>query len=262
MVICGRWPGTPSGSSRNEAHPAPRARGRSAANRLATQRGRIVPRVRVQSFAISIDGYGAGPSQDLQHPLGVNGPELMEWFFTPPLAADARAAGRRDRHRQRDDGGAELCRRRGLDSRAQHVGPVRGPPAAVTDEWIRRLLRREGLTTQRVRTWKTSSDPAFDPKKRIRRLYRRGPADAAVVCFDEWGPLELRPIGGVTWALPRRPARMRATYRRPTGPSSSWASMMSMPNASMACSVAGSAWRRSARPSVACGPATRAGDSS
>lgn len=35
----------------------------------------------VQSFAISIDGFGAGPDQDLQNPLGVNGPELMDWFF-------------------------------------------------------------------------------------------------------------------------------------------------------------------------------------
>ena len=35
----------------------------------------------VQSFAISIDGFGAGPSQDLENPLGVNGPELMDWFF-------------------------------------------------------------------------------------------------------------------------------------------------------------------------------------
>jgi dihydrofolate reductase len=35
----------------------------------------------VRSFAISIDGYGAGPNQDLENPLGVNGPELMEWFF-------------------------------------------------------------------------------------------------------------------------------------------------------------------------------------
>jgi dihydrofolate reductase len=40
-----------------------------------------VPKLRVQSFAISIDGYGAGPSQDLQNPLGLRGPELMEWFF-------------------------------------------------------------------------------------------------------------------------------------------------------------------------------------
>lgn len=38
-------------------------------------------RLRVHSFAISLDGYGAGPKQDLQNPLGVNGPELMEWFF-------------------------------------------------------------------------------------------------------------------------------------------------------------------------------------
>ena len=36
----------------------------------------------VRSFAVSIDGYGAGPRQDLANPLGVNGPELMEWFFS------------------------------------------------------------------------------------------------------------------------------------------------------------------------------------
>ena len=34
----------------------------------------------VRSFSISIDGYGAGPSQDLEHPLGVGGPELFDWF--------------------------------------------------------------------------------------------------------------------------------------------------------------------------------------
>lgn len=36
--------------------------------------------LRVHGFAISIDGYGAGSSQDLQHPLGVNGFDLMDWF--------------------------------------------------------------------------------------------------------------------------------------------------------------------------------------
>jgi dihydrofolate reductase len=40
-----------------------------------------VPKLRVQSFGISVDGFGAGSSQDLQHPLGVRGPELMEWVF-------------------------------------------------------------------------------------------------------------------------------------------------------------------------------------
>jgi dihydrofolate reductase len=38
-------------------------------------------KLRVLSFAISLDGFGAGPDQDLQNPLGVRGPELMEWFF-------------------------------------------------------------------------------------------------------------------------------------------------------------------------------------
>jgi dihydrofolate reductase len=37
--------------------------------------------VRVQSFGVSIDGFAAGPSQDEANPLGVRGPELMEWFF-------------------------------------------------------------------------------------------------------------------------------------------------------------------------------------
>ena len=40
-----------------------------------------MPKLRVQSFAVSLDGFGAGPNQDLQNPLGVGGPELMEWFF-------------------------------------------------------------------------------------------------------------------------------------------------------------------------------------
>jgi len=38
-------------------------------------------RLRVRSFAVSIDGFGAGPKQDLQNPLGVGGPELLEWFL-------------------------------------------------------------------------------------------------------------------------------------------------------------------------------------
>jgi transposase len=41
----------------------------------------------------------------------------------------------------------------------------RGLLPPVTDEWVRRLLHREGLTPQRIRTWKTSHDPAFDQKK-------------------------------------------------------------------------------------------------
>lgn len=38
-------------------------------------------RVRVESFAISIDGYGAGPRQDIDDPLGVGGADLHEWAY-------------------------------------------------------------------------------------------------------------------------------------------------------------------------------------
>ncbi len=38
-------------------------------------------KLRVKCFSMSLDGFSAGPDQDLQNPLGVNGPKLMEWFF-------------------------------------------------------------------------------------------------------------------------------------------------------------------------------------
>jgi dihydrofolate reductase len=54
-------------------------------------------KLRVASFAVSLDGYGAGPDQDLQNPLGVRGPELMGWVFPTrffqKMHAEADAAG-------------------------------------------------------------------------------------------------------------------------------------------------------------------------
>lgn len=38
-------------------------------------------RVRVESFSISLDGYGAGPDQSLDNPLGIGGPDLHQWLF-------------------------------------------------------------------------------------------------------------------------------------------------------------------------------------
>src|SRR5262245_39186077 len=37
-------------------------------------------RVRVHNYSISLDGYGAGPHQSREHPLGVGGEELHGWF--------------------------------------------------------------------------------------------------------------------------------------------------------------------------------------
>ncbi len=38
-------------------------------------------RLVVRSFSISLDGYGAGPDQSLDNPLGVNGKTLHQWAF-------------------------------------------------------------------------------------------------------------------------------------------------------------------------------------
>ena len=84
-------------------------------------------RVRVESFTISIDGYGAGPNQSVENPLGVGGETLHNWIVST----------RSWRQTHGKDGGA-----RGIDDDfavrgAEHVGawilgrnmfgPIRGP---------------------------------------------------------------------------------------------------------------------------------------
>jgi dihydrofolate reductase len=39
-----------------------------------------VSKLKVQAFSVSIDGYGAGPDQSLENPLGVGGTSLHGWF--------------------------------------------------------------------------------------------------------------------------------------------------------------------------------------
>jgi dihydrofolate reductase len=86
-----------------------------------------MPKLRVQSFAISIDGYSAGPNQDIDNPLGVRGPELMEWFFQ--TRAWRKMHGMPDGETGVDNGIAE----QGLSGIGAWIlgrnmfGPVRGP---------------------------------------------------------------------------------------------------------------------------------------
>ena len=88
-------------------------------------------KLRVSSFAMSLDGFSAGPDQSLEHPLGVNGPELMEWFFHtrtwramhPEIAGGTGGeTGIDDQIAQRgfDEVGAWILGR-------NMFGPVRGP---------------------------------------------------------------------------------------------------------------------------------------
>ena len=84
-------------------------------------------RLRVQSFSISLDGYGAGPDQDLDNPLGVGGLALHEWFF--PTRTFQHMHGNGDGSTGIDDDFAA----RGFSNVGAWIlgrnmfGPVRGP---------------------------------------------------------------------------------------------------------------------------------------
>ncbi len=105
----------------------------------------------------------------------------------------------------------------------------------ISHEGLRTLLREEGVTFQRLKTWKASKDPRYAEKKaRVEQLYAIADREAVpqdgdpqvVLCVDEFGPLNLQPHPGRQWAAvsgkgkepgraPRR--RMRATYHRTEG---------------------------------------------
>jgi dihydrofolate reductase len=86
-----------------------------------------VSKLRVLSFSVSIDGYGAGPRQDLQNPLGVGGRALHEWLFATRTAH--RMFGQEGGETGVDDDFAA----RGFENIGAWIigrnmfGPVRGP---------------------------------------------------------------------------------------------------------------------------------------
>jgi transposase len=92
---------------------------------------------------------------------------------------------------------------------------------SISKEHLRRILQSLGITAQRTRTWKWSNDPLFEEKKSwvlaIYKAAQAGTIDGHVVCFDECGPISLRPHPGQGWFEKKKPARQRATYHRTKG---------------------------------------------
>ena len=78
-------------------------------------------------FGISIDGYGAGPRQDLEHPLGVRGEKIMEWFFPTDVFKQMHGVG------EGEKGIDNAIALRGFDNFGAWIlgrnmfGPIRGP---------------------------------------------------------------------------------------------------------------------------------------
>lgn len=85
-----------------------------------------MPIVRVNSLAVSLDGYAAGPHQSLENPLGVRGPELFEWFF------GTRTWKQMHGHEGGSTGADDEWARRGMENVGAWIlgrnmfGPVRG----------------------------------------------------------------------------------------------------------------------------------------
>jgi transposase len=105
----------------------------------------------------------------------------------------------------------------------------------ISHEGLRALLREEGVTFQRLKTWKASKDPQYAAKKaRVEHLYAIADREVTpqagdpevIFCVDEFGPLNLQPRPGRQWAAiggkgkePGRAPRprMRATCTRTAG---------------------------------------------
>lgn len=85
-------------------------------------------RVRVESFSISLDGYGAGPDQSLDNPLGVGGPELHEWLLPTRTAQRAVFGSDEGTTGVDDDFAARGFQNVGAWILGRNMfGPVRGP---------------------------------------------------------------------------------------------------------------------------------------
>jgi transposase len=89
-------------------------------------------------------------------------------------------------------------------------------PVAIGRERLRQILHAQGISFQRTRTWKESTDPVREAKlDRIEHVTSHFPDRC--FAFDQFGPLSIRPTHGSSWARRSKPARLRATYRRTQG---------------------------------------------
>lgn len=92
-------------------------------------------KLRVNAFSVSIDGYGAGPDQDLQNPLGVGGMAVHDWVFGTKTFQTIHGSSDGPARQDADDTFAA----RGFDNVGAWIlgrnmfGPVRGP--WLDEEW-------------------------------------------------------------------------------------------------------------------------------
>lgn len=85
-------------------------------------------KLRVQAFGLSVDGYGAGPNQSLENPLGVGGLAMFEWIFATRTAAQRMLRTEGGETGIDDDFAARSFANVGAWILGRNMfGPVRGP---------------------------------------------------------------------------------------------------------------------------------------
>jgi len=91
-------------------------------------------KVVVQSIGVSLDGFAAGTDQSLTNPLGVRGPELMEWFFPTKTFIEMHGGGGNGETGIDNDFAAASMTGKGAWILGRNMfGPIRGP--WPDDEW-------------------------------------------------------------------------------------------------------------------------------
>jgi dihydrofolate reductase len=122
-------------------------------------------KLRVSSFSISLDGFGAGPDQDVKNPLGAGGEDLHKWAWTTEYFQKSHG------HTGGSKGVDNDFATRGFSNVGAHImgrnmfGPVRGPwpdqkwqgwwgenppfhhPVFVLTHHARQLINMEGGTS-------------------------------------------------------------------------------------------------------------------
>src|SRR5580692_2763246 len=92
-------------------------------------------KVIVGAFSVSVDGFGAGPRQDLQNPLGVRGTELHNWFFHTEIFKKMHGEGQGTKSID-NDMAAQSFENVGAWILGRNMfGPVRGPWATTGEPW-------------------------------------------------------------------------------------------------------------------------------
>ncbi len=84
-------------------------------------------KVRVAAFSISLDGFGAGPSQDLENPLGIRGMELHKWVFPTDAFKKMHGQGDGTKGVDNDVAGQSFVNVGAWILGRNMFGPVRGP---------------------------------------------------------------------------------------------------------------------------------------